>query len=46
MFLVLGLAAFYFFGRGVDFAEQPLLLMLTLGLTIVAIGIAKALKNR
>ncbi len=46
MFLVLGLAVFFYFGRGVDFAEQPLFLILTIGVTIVAIGIAKMVKNR
>ncbi len=47
-FLVFGLAVFFYFGRGQDFAEQPLILMLTIGIgiVVVAIGIARAFKNR
>ncbi len=43
-FLVLGLAVFFYFGRGLDFAEMPLIPVLAIA--IVVIGIVKVLKNR
>ncbi len=44
LFLTLGLGVFFYFTQsGLDFADQPLILMLVVGTAIAGIGIAKAL---